>query len=349
MSRSAPRHPTADRYQTMDEICIVSRNAIPPVQSVEHEGAAPELAELRDFRWNALLRDFMPASPGFSVSWVRLKPGETLELRAHAVQALMVVYAGSGHMLGDLEGPVSKDDVAIIPDGCRYGFVGGPDGLHALSIQLGDGDAVPAAEAVDAQDTFGGLMAYNQERLEEFRRRPLFELLRDGTLADPVRRKVFVDAVQVWLDGNQALLQARQACCVDPAYAARFLRDASDPTLARSALRSSARGAQAEADPALECMTNWFTYQMFVLDNAEKTVVELASKCAGAAYRNVAVALLTEYSSQAYDHVNHAITGADLLRHQSPRTYARLRSVMGEAWDMLAALSDRIVELTREA
>jgi hypothetical protein len=328
----------------MDEIQVVSRNAIPPVQAVEHAGVAHAFGELRDFRWNALLRDFMPASAGLAVSWVRLKHGEVLELRAHAVQALVVVYAGSGEMLGDLERSVSKDDVAIIPAGCRYGFAGGPDDLYALSILLGDtGEPAPAADAVDPQNTFGGLMAYNQERLEEFKRRPLFELLRDGTLSDPVRRRVFVDAIQVWLQSNRALLLARQACCSDPQYAARFLQDLQAGGVAGGALQGAP-----ERDPALAAMSNWFTYQMFVLDNAEKAVVEIASKCACAAYQNVAVALMTEYSHQAYDHVNHAITSADLLRHQSPRTYARLHTIMGEAWDMLSAVTDRIVELTLE-
>lgn len=326
----------------MDEIQVVSRNAIPPVQAVEHAGVAHAFGELRDFRWNALLRDFMPSSAGLAVSWVRLKHAEALELRAHAVQTLMVVYAGSGDMLGDLERSVSKDDVAIIPAGCRYGFVGGPDGLHALSILLGDtGDSASGADAADPQNTFGGLMAYNQKRLEEFKRRPLFELLRDGTLSDPVRRRVFIDASQVWSQSSRALLLARQACCSDPQYAARFLRD-----LRAAGTADYALAGAPEHDPALEAMCNWFTYQMFVLDNAEKAVVEIASKCACAAYQNVAVALLTEYSSHAYDHVNHAITSADLLRHQSPRTYARLHTIMGEAWDMLSAVTDRIVELT---
>jgi len=336
----------------MDEIRVVSRNAIPPIQAAEPDGVAPDLGERRDFRWNALLRDFMPTSGGFAVSWVRLEPGETLELRSHNAQALMIVYAGSGRMLGDLEGPVRKDDVALLPAGCRYGFVGGLDGLHALSIQLGESEAPPVGEGAESQATFAGLMAYNQRRLEEFRRRPLFELLRDGTLADPDRRKVFLDAVQVWLESNRAVALARQACCVDPTYATRFLRDLQDGAEAvtgRSAGSIRDGDSPTEPDPALECMSNWFTYQMFVLDNAEKTAVDLAIKCASAAYRNVAVALLPEYGSHAYDHVNHAITGAELLRHQSPRTYARLRLVLGEAWDMLSALTDRIVELTRQS
>src|SRR5882724_4250917 len=122
----------------MEEIQVVSRNAIPPVRWAEPNGAAHELGELRDFRWNSLLREFMPVGGGFSVTWVRLERGEALEPRVRPAQSLMIFYAGGGSIVGDLEGPVIKDDVVVIPAGSRHGFVGGPDGLQALSIQLGD-------------------------------------------------------------------------------------------------------------------------------------------------------------------------------------------------------------------
>src|SRR5687767_1068807 len=156
----------------MDQIQVVSRNAIPPIQSVEQDGVVHQLGELRDFRWNALLRDFMPASSGFSVSWVRLGYREVLEPHVHPIQSMMVFYAGSGTILGDLERSVAKDDVVIVPAGCKHGFIGGPNGLQALSIQFGEGlyttPEKPRVEFVDPENSVNGLLAYNQRRIEEF-------------------------------------------------------------------------------------------------------------------------------------------------------------------------------------
>jgi hypothetical protein len=123
----------------MEQIQVISRDAIPPIQSAEQDGVVHELGKLRDFRWNSLLRDFMPASSRLSVSWVRLGYGEALAPPVHPIQSLMICYAGSGVILGDLEGRVAKDDVVVVPAACKHGFVGGPNGFEAILIQLGEG------------------------------------------------------------------------------------------------------------------------------------------------------------------------------------------------------------------
>jgi hypothetical protein len=43
----------------------------------------------------------------------------------------------------------------------------------------------------------------------------------------------------------------------------------------------------------------------------------------------------------------HAAMGVELLKNQSARGYARLRRIVGEAWDMIEAMTDRLVEITR--
>jgi quercetin dioxygenase-like cupin family protein len=345
----------------MDQIQVVSRNAIPPIQSVEQDGVVHELGELRDFRWNSLLRAFMPAASRFSVSWVRLKYGEVLAPHVHPIQSLMVFYAGSGTILGDLEGPVAKDDVVIMPAGCKHGFIGGPDGLQALSIQFGEGlyttPEKPRVQFVDEDHSLEGLLAYNQKRVEEFKKRPLFDLLADGTLADPAKRKTFLDTLQIWVDGNQALLFSRQASCTDPKYSAVFaehMREEIGHDAMHKERSDGGRGAGAAHDTVMEAITNWFTYQMFVLDNAEKAaVIHLVIENASIAYHTAAAPVLARYVSDEYFAVHvendaeHAAMGEQLLRRHSARTYARLRGIVGEAWDMLAAMTDRVVEVTR--
>jgi hypothetical protein len=104
----------------------------------------------------------------------------------------------------------------------------------------------------------------------------------------------------------------------------------------------------------MEATTNWFSYQMYLLDNAEKTaLVHLVIETASAAYHKQAQPVLAKYVDDhffgaiAHRELDHAALGQDLLKNESPRTYARLRQVTGEAWDMIGAMTDRVVELTQ--
>lgn len=337
----------------MNEMHVVPRDAIPPIQSAEQDGALHELGELRDFRWNSLLRDFMPAASGFSLGWVRLKYGEVLLPQVHPVQSLMVFYAGSGTILGDMEGPVAKDDVAVIPAGCKHGFVGGPGGLYGLSIRLGEvlesasEHTVRAVDGFAAESSFSGLLDHNQKCLQDFQKRAIFELLRDGTLEEPMKRKKFLEALEIWSDGSQSLRLCRQASCLDPKYATSFSRDGyRAPRLKVSRLRPAA----AKQDATMRAISDWFTYQMFVLDNAEKVAVQLVIESATCAYQNVATVSLglAPNDGGSAERLSQATLDAQLLRDQSARSCARLHCIIDEAWEMFSAMTDRLVELTRQ-
>src|SRR4051812_38816049 len=116
------------------QIQVVKRDTIPPIREVEHDGKVHSLGELRDFRWSEELRSFMPEDSEFSVSWVKLESGEVLAAHTHPIQSMMVVYAGSGDLLGDLCRHIAEGDVVVVPKGRQHGFVAGPEGLFALSI-----------------------------------------------------------------------------------------------------------------------------------------------------------------------------------------------------------------------
>lgn len=346
----------------MEQIQIISRNAIPPIHQIDQGGEIHSLGELRDFRWNDQLRDFMPPASEFSVSWVQLSDGEVLQPHVHPIQSLMVFYAGSGRMLGDLERSVSGGDVVVVPPGRQHGFVGGRDGLYALSIQFGEGlytaPEKPRVMFADTQHTLTALLEYNGKRLNEFVQRPIFDVLSDGTLEDPLRRKAYLDSMQVWLDGNQALLLSRQANCAEPTYARLFARHL-EQGLAQGALKKARHFESTRErlrDPVLEATTNWFSYQMYLLDNAEKTaLVHLVIETANAAYQQHAEPVLAKYVSDQFfgtppsTGFDPAALGQELLKNESARSYARLQQITGEAWDMIGAMTDRVVELTLAA
>jgi hypothetical protein len=249
-------------------------------------------------------------------------------------------------MVGDLTRAVAVEDVVVVPSGCKHGFVGGPQGLFALAIQLGEADPVVHREQPrDAEHTLHGLLEYNSSRLEEFQNRAIFELLANGTLDDPSRHATYRSALSLWGSQSSSLLLVRQACCIDGKYAPAFLAglledlsrgpvDAALPSLPSRVMR----------DPILIALADWFTRQMYVLDNVEKVaLVDLVVANANAALAR------NDQGCQLWSHGHreHAAETSLLLRGETPETYARLRSIVAEAWDMVGALTDRIVELTR--
>jgi mannose-6-phosphate isomerase-like protein (cupin superfamily) len=362
----------------MDQISVVSQNAIPPINTVDHDGVTHHLGELRDFRWNELLRGFMPDPAIFSVSWVRLAPGEVLDPHVHPIQSMLVFYAGTGEMIGDLVRPLIKDDVVVVPGGCVHGFVGGPEGLYGLSIQFGEGlytaPEKPRVAFATGEHSLSDLLAYNQERVRAFADRPLFSLLASGVLEDPRKHKACLEALRVWGDGIEVLLFSRQATCSDPRYKDAFRRRTSEE-LGHDGLHSGGpAGGQVPSsgrrDLIIEAITNWFAFQMFVLDDVEKVALTcLVLGSADAAFDAQIVPSLRHLKGElprlvplrgsspvgdreARRSASHAgvpdeASLAELLKNQSPADYANLKQVVREGWDMIEAMTDRVAELTR--
>jgi quercetin dioxygenase-like cupin family protein len=333
----------------MDPMRVISRDSIPRIQDVSHDGQVHNLGELRDFRWSDLLKEFMPDPAEFSVSWVRLLHGEVLEPHVHPIESMMIIYAGSGGMLGALERPIAQGDVIVVPIGSPHGFVGGPDGLYALSIQFGEGlytsPDKPRVHFTSGDDLLDGLLAYNDLRLRDYVEGPLFRLFESGDPEHSRGRAVQVEALQFWFDGMQRLRHTSRATCTDPRYAAAFSADEKDAG-------SAPADSPGQRDGAIEAITAWFAYQMYVLDNAEKVaLVHLVLANATTAYSKRATPSRKSAGDQGvtpqnvYGGTQRAGLVEALLRDESPRTYARLKEVIGEAWDMVAAVTDRLTEL----
>jgi mannose-6-phosphate isomerase-like protein (cupin superfamily) len=336
------------------EFGIVKRNAIPAITSVEHDGVRHALGELRDFRWSEKLKAFMPDAAEFSVSWVALRHGETLAPHVHPIQSMMIVYSGSGEMLGDLERTISEGDIVVVPPGRQHGFTGGPAGLCALSIQFGEGlytaPERPRVVFSEQENSLDALLAYNAERAAAFAERPIFELLTDGTLEHGPCFDSCASALRTWRHGIRSLLLLREANASDPTYEGAFRRGAE----AQVADREGSKKILTR-DPAIEAIAGWFTYQMYLLDDAEKVVItHLVLDSATSMFDERAARARSRSKGRrlpgiALAGVRETTPLAQLLQHESPRGYARLKRVAGEAWDMIEAMTDRVVSLTRAA
>ncbi len=346
---------------------LVPRETIPAIHTVEQDGVTHPLGELRDLRWHAALEAFLPPSSEFSISWVRLKAGEKLDVHVHPIQSMMIFFEGSGTLEGDLTRQLAAGDVVVVPSGRHHGFVGGPQGLSGLSIQFGSGlytkPDEPRVLFADDESAHARLLEWNRARIEEFGRLPVFDLLADGTLEDAEKRKAYQAALQIWVDGNQTLLYSRQASVRDPIFDKAFFGHMTEE-LGHDVLHkdstdgdgSDDREAPAFRDPIMEAITEWFAHQMFVLDDIEKAaIVHLVIENASSVYHRKAMPVLAKYLNNNYFELHveaddeHAAMGEELVRKAGPRTYERLEQILAQAWSMIGAMTNRLVELTRAA
>ncbi|MCV7197938.1 hypothetical protein [Mycobacterium angelicum] len=346
-----------------DVLCgVVPREAIPAIRSVEQDGVIHALGELRDFRWHHALAGFLPPSSEFAISWVRLGSGEQLDTHVHPIQSMMIFFEGWGTLDGDITRQVAGGDVVVVPPGCHHGFVAGPEGLSGVSIQFGTGlytnPEEPRVLFADESTAHAKLLAWNRERIEEFGRLPVFDLLADGTLEDPYKRKRYQDALQIWVDGNQTLLFSRQASVRDQLFEKVFFGHMTEE-LGHDALHADRADVADPDEPPfrdaiMEAITEWFAHQMFVLDDVEKAaIVHLVIENASSVYHRKAMPILAKYLNNNYFELHveaddeHAAMGEELVRKVGPRTYERLEQVLGQAWTMIGAMTNRLVELTR--
>jgi len=337
---------------------IIKKSSIPPIYSVEESGTVQALGDFRDFRWCDQLRQFMPSMSEVSLSWAHLAHGEVLKAHTHPIQSMMIIHAGAGEVFGDLCHPLHAGDVLVVPSGCAHGFVGGPLGMSAVTVQFGRGfytEGKPRIAFAESEASLNAVLKLNEQRLDRFTRSALFELFESGALDDTRRRSAFVGALRVWGSARQRLLLSQAACSSDTKYAPAFFREL------QSGLGTPSAGDELEAagstirDAELGALANWFVYQMFLLDAPEKAVLtHLVLETATEALQNAAIAvpagdaIASAIGSRARGTQGNVGIVA-LLRRESPRNYARLRNIVDEGWDMFEAMTNRVVDITKGA
>jgi hypothetical protein len=346
----------------MNDVQIIKRAAIPAITSIEEGGEVHLLGELRDFNWSEPLKTFLGHGSGFSASWVQLAEAEVLKPHTHPVLSMMVFYAGSGQMIGDLSQALSGDEVVVVPAGCLHGFVGGPGGLYALSIQFARGlyttPERPRVVFSRDDESLANLLELSQQRAQAFQTRRLFELLEGAapgsSAAALAKRRALSDALRIWLDGMETLTISRYASCNDPVYQPAFrehLVTCIEPGRSIEPGKPPSR-REAARDPALEALTHWFSHQMYVLDNAEKTAIvclvvdRVNGLLRSAAARAWGDAPTSELFGALGLHADARLArDSELLAHGTPAMYARWKELVLEAWDMAEAMSDRVLAM----
>lgn len=116
---------------------IIKRNDIPSITSIMVDNEKHELGILKDFKKHPLLSQYLPENTRLSLSWVRLKKGETLAIHQHPTTSMIIVTEGQVTTLGNDNKSAEAGDVILIPPNVLHGFIGaGQDGLWGLSLQF---------------------------------------------------------------------------------------------------------------------------------------------------------------------------------------------------------------------
>lgn len=213
----------------------------------------------------------------------------------------------------------------------------------------------PDKSAFAGEFTLQTLLDYNQKRLQAFKQRPLFALIQDGTLADVTKRQVFLNSMQIWTEGNQTLLFARQGTCHDPEFQHVFLKHLQEEVGHDDLYNARPESKTGFRDALMTAITTWFLHQMFVLDNIEKAaIIHLVIESASDEYHQIAKPHLLKYLNDAYFEaheadVQHVAMGVELLSGYNSKVYRRLQTVVADAWDMLTAMVDRVAYLVNGA
>lgn len=193
------------------------------------------------------------------------------------------------------------------------------------------------------------LVSHNDRRFAAFCDRPFFSMVRDGSLHDRQRREVFLACLQRFSRSFQSLLHIRQGLCIDPAYARSFLEHLEEETGHDRLLAGRANAREVE-DTLFEAIIAWFAYQMLVLDNVDRAaLMHLVLERAGDHFHSLAHEQLAQFLPKEYFSTHaeldegHAAIGVKLLEAEAPKTYGRIAGVLDGGWDMMLAMTDRIV------
>jgi hypothetical protein len=299
---------------------VVHYDEIPP----SPEGARTHL-KVRPFAGGSLLDTLVPGR-GVALELVQLPAGEQAARRASA-RCLFIVLEGGAELLAGGHRAVHTGDTITFPESFAYGLTAGPKGLEALVVSFPNVHGETVREVL----TFEQLLARNQARTQASLEKAFFRMLAGGALRAPAARGRFCDCLRVFSDALQTLRRER----------------------GHADLLAGPDAGPAAFDPVLSATASWFCNQMFVLDDLDKTVVNLVLETAGGNLHKLAAPMFAGdprakyFEAQVADRARRKL-GLDVLQGQPPQVYRRLAAVLERSWEMFEAMTGRIVELVEK-
>lgn len=350
----------------------VSRASIPSLSSVTVGNKIHNLGILKDFKKHPLLAKFIPSSGKISLSWIRLKEGETLQPHTHPILSMVLICKGNVQSLGEVENFLSEGDIFLIPSGCVHGFRGeGPSGFWGLSIQFEtqglyedinnplvkfmdlETQDIPPQKKDHHPPSFHGLLERNTYFKNIFSSHSLFNFLNKKANNNPTIHDSFFDLFQVWSNAFQKMVFTRSALCAHPVFESITRHHLEEEFGHDRALQNQRKKSEVFWDPILQATVDWFPYKMFSLDEMEKLVlVHLVVEASATLFYTNLPESITK-SGAYFEHfkihseidTSHEQMGLEHLKNLDNRFYQRLYTVQSEGWSMLNSLFERMTQL----
>jgi hypothetical protein len=324
-----------------------------------HQEKIPSIKNIKALHHHPILKKILPNNKKITVSWISYQKDYNSPIKTELLPTLIYIYHGSANLVGTTPKSISAGDILLIPENYKYGFRKiSKDGLQGIRIQFDRKTFGKINASIDNYKsyalTFDGLLLHNQLRLKETLNNDFFHLLKDNSRLTYHKKQRFLDCVQVFSDYFQIIMFSREATCKDKVYIPLFLRHLQEE-FGHNELLATRKNKHAIKDPILHASSSWFCYQMFVLDNIEKTaLIHLILETGGSYYGNWAKQKVGKDVHSNYFDIHgegddeHAEMGKKLLKGQDSHTYQRLHQVIDKGWEMLNIMLNRIAFLTNQ-
>lgn len=336
-----------------ETVKVIPRETIPALKSVEIDNNVHNLGLLMDFRKNKDLSTFLPEQARFSISWTRLKKGETLAVHVHPTASMIIITEGEGIVLGEIQQSIRAGDIVIVPPHSKHGFTGqGKEGFWALSIQfegsgLYENPAHPRVEFVKKKGSPNliGLLEKDQHKHEErFKKGALMKLIASDIAHKKEVKDRLLEALNFWSNWFQRILAARVA-----AGNPRDFQDLAEQHFAEEAGHNKSLSAMRDNmpvslwDPILDATSSWFYQKVLSGTPEERTILmHCVLESASCIFHTEAQSLFpgaAHFSLHSELDQEHSKEGFRILRNHQVNDIDHLREILWEGWRMAEYLT----------
>ncbi len=367
----APQHSPVTFADKLNAVKIIRRADIPTISELIIDGENKQLGAHQDFRRLADLANFIPENSRLSMAFVSLKPGQELETHVHPISSMIIILNGHGIVQGDLNGPIQKNDIVLVPPGCRHGFIGtGPGGFEGLSIQFENHGLYEnhsqilakfesknpsyAAHQALPEMTFDMLKTSNFELNEAFSKSSIFNLMREGFFTTQKRRDRFMGYLAIWSRQFQKTLYLRSGLCEDQRVEAQFRQHLQEEFNHDLEISRGLELAALVNDFEVLEHASWFSSKIKTATTAESIViVHQCAETAAATFYSIAPQFIDPAAENSHFKQHtllddaHKSVGLEILSNESVDSLNNLMKVQSESWFALQSMFDRIAHLLK--
>jgi quercetin dioxygenase-like cupin family protein len=335
------------------KVKIISRNTIPALKSVEVDSNTHNLGLLLDFRKHKDLASFIPEQGRLSLSWVRLKKGETLDVHAHPTASMIIITEGEGTTMGDAEQSIKSGDIVMVPPYAKHGFKGkGEEGFWALSMQfegLGLYEDPQKARVRFIKDGALSdpisLLEKDQVKHEErFRKGAIMKLISSEAAHHQDVKDRLLEALNFWSDWFQRILAARVAAGNPKGYQELAEQHFAEEAGHNRALLNLRHNMPVSFwEPILDATSSWFYQKVLSGTPEERTILmHCVLESASCIFHSEAQSLFpeaTHFSLHSELDQEHSKEGFEILRKNPVHDIEHLREILWEGWRMAEYLT----------